>query len=198
MDCNSCFYDYLAKCNLAIQVYAQLSPLTDYTWVIKDKFSNLYQGEFTTGSEGFWEIEVADLPAGMLTQYSGDFTLQVMDSGCKPVKFKIAQEYDCINFNIKGGNYEKDALGCSFECAPAAGSQTTLVSFTDDEEITITWTSGLLAAYGNSPVVQTYHLVSPSVYQLVDVEIQQSFIDGILTSVTVDNGGIATGYVLIS
>lgn len=116
MDCNSCFQDYLAKCNLAIQVYAQLSPLTDYIWIIKDKFGNLYQGEFTTDADGFWTIPVDELPPGMLTQYSGEFTLEVQDAGCKPVKFKVAAEYDCINFTIKGGNYEKDTLGCSFEC----------------------------------------------------------------------------------
>ena len=118
MNCNSCFQDYLAKCNLTIQVFAQLSPLTEYIWIITDKFGNLYQGEFMSDADGFWEIAVADLPPGMLTQYSGNFTLQVQDSGCKPVKFKVAQEYDCINFNIKGGNYEKDTLGCDFNCIP--------------------------------------------------------------------------------
>jgi hypothetical protein len=102
LNCNCCFSDYLAKCNLAIQVYAQLSPLTDYTWVITDKFGNKYQGDVTTDSNGFWEIPVDELPAGLLTQYSGEFTLQVQGAGCKPVKFKVAQEYDCINFTIKG------------------------------------------------------------------------------------------------
>lgn len=116
MNCNSCFHDYLAKCNLEIQVYAQLLPLTDYTWIITDKFTNKYQGTFTTDADGFWTIPVDELPPGMLTQYSGEFKLEVQDEGCKPVKFKVAQEYDCINFTIKGGNYEKDTLGCSFEC----------------------------------------------------------------------------------
>jgi hypothetical protein len=198
MNCNSCFRDFLAKCNLSIQVYAQLAPLTDYIWIITDKFGNKYQGEFTTDADGFWEIQVSDLPPGMLTQYSGDFTLQVQDSGCKPVKFKMAGEYDCINFGIKGGNYEKDTLGCDFSCTPAAGSQNTLIPFTDDEEIAVTWTSGLLAAHGNSPVIQVYHLVSGTTYQLVDVEVQHVFTDGVLTSITVDNGGPATGYILIS
>ena len=106
MNCNCCFQDYLAKCNLSIQVYAQLSPLSDYIWIITDKFGNKYQGEFTTDSNGFWEIPVDELPSGLLTQYSGDFTLQVQDTSCKPVKFKVAQEYDCINITVKGGTYE--------------------------------------------------------------------------------------------
>jgi hypothetical protein len=198
MNCNSCFRDYLAKCNLSIQVYAQLTPLSDYRWIITDKFGNKYQGEFTTDADGFWEIAVSDLPPGMLTQYSGDFTLQVQDSGCKPVKFKIAQEYSCINFGINGGNYEKDTLGCDFSCTPAAGSQTQLFPFTDDDEIKIPWTSGLLATFGNSPVVQVFHLISGTTYQLVDVAIQEVFTDGVLTSIIVSNSGPATGYILIS
>lgn len=198
MNCNCCFTDYLAKCNLSIQVYAQLSPLTDYTWVIKDKFSNLYQGEFTTDANGFWAIPVDELPSGLLTQYSGEFTLQVMDSGCKPTRFKVAQEYDCINFTIKGGTYEKNTLGCNFSCTPAAGSQTQLFPFTNDDEIIITWTAGLLAAFGNNPVIQVYHLISETTYQLVDVGIQHVFTDGVLTSIIVSNAGPATGYILIS
>jgi hypothetical protein len=198
MNCNCCFTDYLAKCNLSIQVYAQLSPLTDYTWVITDKFGNKYQGEVTTDSNGFWQIPVDELPSGMLTQYSGEFTLQVQDTGCKPVKFKVAQEYDCINFTIKGGTYEKDTLGCNFSCTPAAGSQTQLFPFTNDDEITIPWTSGLLSAFGNSPVIQVYHLVSGTTYQLVDVAVQEVFTDGVLTSIIVLNAGPATGYILIS
>lgn len=198
MNCNSCFQDYLAKCNLAIQVYAQLSPLSDYRWIISDKFGNKYQGEFTTDADGFWTIPVDELPSGLLTQYSGEFTLQVQDAGCKPVKFKVAAEYDCINFHIKGGNYEKDTLGCDFSCTPAVGSQTQLFPFTNDDEITIPWTSGLLTAFGNSPVVQTYHLISGTTYQLADVAIQEVFTDGVLTSIIVSNAGPATGYILIS
>jgi hypothetical protein len=198
MNCNCCFQDFLAKCNLEIQVYAQLSPLSDYIWIITDKFGNKYQGEFTTDADGFWTIPVDELPSGMLTQYSGDFSLQVQDTGCKPVKFKVAQEYDCINFTVKGGTYEKAALGCDFSCSPPAGSQTTLVSFTNDDEITITYTAELLAAHGNSPVIQVYHLISGSTYQLVDVGIQHVFSDGVLTSIVISNAGPATGYILIS
>lgn len=116
VNCDCCFTDFIAKCNLSIQVYAQLAPLSEYIWIITDKFGSKYQGEFTTDADGFWQIPVDELPSGLLTQYSGDFTLQVQDGGCKPVVFKIAQEYNCINFTVKGGNYEKDTIGCSFEC----------------------------------------------------------------------------------
>ena len=198
MNCNCCFTDFIAKCNLSIQVYAQLAPLSDYIWIITDKFGNKYQDEFTTDSNGFWEIPVDQLPSGLLTQYSGEFTLQVQDSGCKPVKFKIAQEYDCINFRVKGGTYEKDTIGCDFSCTPAAGSQTQLFPFTDEDEITIPWTGGLQATFGNSPVIQVYHLLTGTTYQLVDVAIQEVFTDGVLTSIVIANAGPATGYILVS
>jgi hypothetical protein len=196
--CACCFTDFIAKCNLELQVYAQLTPLSDYRWIITDKFGKKYQGDFITDADGFWTIPVDELPAGLLTEFSGSFTLEVQDSGCKPVKFKIAQEYDCIDFTVKGGTYEKNTLGCDFTCSPAVGSQTGIINFTDEDEVTITWTSGLLAAFGNSPTVQVYHQISPGVYQLVDVAIQQVFTDGVLTSIIITNGGIATGYALIS
>lgn len=113
-ECCTCFTDFLAKCNTEITVYAQLVPTTEYTWVITDKFSKKYQGDFITDAEGFWSIPVDELPPGLLTEYSGLFTLEVMDSGCKPIKFKVAQEFTCIDFVVKGGTYEKDTLGCYF------------------------------------------------------------------------------------
>lgn len=196
--CECCFTDFIAKCNLQIQVYAQLSPLSDYRWIITDKFGKKYEGNFTTDSDGFWTIPVDELPSGLLTEFSGQFTLEVQDTGCKPVKFKVAQEYDCIDFTVKGGTYEKDTLGCNFTCSPAVGSQTGIFNFTDKDEVTITWTAGLLAAFGNNPTVQVYHQISPGVYQLVDVAIQQVFTLGVLTSIIISNGGVATGYALIS
>lgn len=114
--CACCFEDYIAKCNTSLQVYAQLTPLTDYTWVITDKFDKKYQGDFTTDADGFWSIPVDELPPGLLTEYSGQFTLEVMDGECKPVRMKIAQQYTCIDFTVKGGTYEKNTLGCDFAC----------------------------------------------------------------------------------
>lgn len=196
--CACCFEDFLAKCNLEIEVFAQLQPLTSYRWVISDKFGHKYEGDFTTDSDGFWVIPVDELPAGLLTEYSGMFSLEVMDTGCRPVTFKVAGEYNCIDFTVKGGTYEKNTLGCDFSCTPVAGDQNLLYPFEDEDVITIEWTSGLLASFGSSPSIQVYHEVSPNVYQLVDVAVQTVFTDGILTSIVVTNSGIATGYILIS
>lgn len=116
--CNTCFTDYVVKCPEFIQVYAQLTPLTDYTWVITDKFGKQYSGDFTSDENGFFQIPVEDLPDGLLTEFSGDFTMTVQDSTCKPVKFLVASEYDCINFTIKAGTREKNNLGCFFLTNP--------------------------------------------------------------------------------
>jgi hypothetical protein len=198
MACSLCFSDYIAKCNTELTVFAQLAPLTDYTWIITDKFTNKYEGQFTTNSDGFWSIPVDELPAGLLTQYSGLFTLEVQDSGCKPVTFKIAMEYDCIDFTVKGGTYEKDTIGCDFSCTPAVGSQTGIFPFTSVEDFEIEWTTALRNAFGNNPSAQVYHLIAPDTYQLVDVSVQQVFESGLLQSINVENGGVASGYVLIS
>jgi hypothetical protein len=197
-NCACCFTDYIAKCNTELTVYAQLAPLTDYTWIISDKFQNKYSGSFTTDSDGFWSIPVDELPAGLLTQYSGLFTLEVQDSGCKPVKFKLAQEYDCIDFTVKGGTYEKDTIGCDFSCTPVAGTQTRLVPFTDEDVVEIEWTPTLQAAFGNSPSIQIFHETAPDTYQSVDVTIEHVFTDGELTLIRITNAGPATGYALIS
>lgn len=116
--CCPCFEDYIVKCPEYIQVYAQLTPLTAYSWVITDKFDRQYQGDFTSDENGFWQIPITDLPEGLLTEFSGNFKLQVMDGDCKPVKFLVASEYDCINFDIKAGTREKFNLGCFFLTSP--------------------------------------------------------------------------------
>lgn len=114
--CYSCFTDFIARCNDNIFVKAQLEPATNYNWLITDKFENQYQGDFTTDANGFWAISIADLPSGLLTEYSGQFKLQVFTSGdvCAPQQFKIAQVTDCILFTINGGNRIKDTIGCEF------------------------------------------------------------------------------------
>lgn len=200
MGCNTCFEDYVAKCNDTITIYGQLASLPlyeSYTWVITDKFDRKYEGSFQVDENGFWEIPVTQLPDGLLTEYSGSFKLEAFDEGCKPVKFKIAQEYDCISFGVKAGTFTKDFLGCNFNCVPNPAGQSALYPFTAQSEVTINW-APYLALYGNSPVIQVYHLISGTTYQLVDVAVQQVFTDGILTSIIIDNAGVATGYVVIS
>lgn len=112
--CNTCFTDYVVKCPEFIQVYAKLTPATNYTWIITDKFDRQYSGDITTDADGFFQIPVTDLPEGLLTEFSGEFTLTIQDGDCKPVKFLAASEYDCLTFTAKSGTREKFNLGCEF------------------------------------------------------------------------------------
>jgi len=119
-NCETCYEDFIVKCNTTINVFAKLAATTAYTWVITDKFDRQYQGTFITDAFGFWEILVADLPEGLLTEFSGSFKLEVFAYEaypaieCKPIKFTIANEYDCIIFNVRAGTRIKDNLGCDF------------------------------------------------------------------------------------
>lgn len=117
--CDDCYHDYIVQCNENINVFAQLTPDTVYQWVITDKFRRQYAGTFLTDADGFWRIPVDELPDGLLTEYSGTFTLQVYadpyEANCnEPVTFKIAQTFDCIKFNVRAGTRIKDNLGCEF------------------------------------------------------------------------------------
>lgn len=117
MTCHNCFSDFIVQCPDEIRVYAQLQPTTMYTWVITDKFDHQWSHEFTTDADGFWIIPIDQLPAGLLTQYSGHFKIEVIDQDCKPIKFKVASEYTCIDLTVKGGTRIKDNIGCEFETA---------------------------------------------------------------------------------
>lgn len=110
-NCSCCFTDYLAKCETDIVLNIVLPPYYNYKWVITDKFENKWEGQLNAERT----IPVADLPPGLLTQYSGEFKLQIFpdtDEPCAPSQFVIAGMYDCISFTISGGNFEKTNLGC--------------------------------------------------------------------------------------
>lgn len=112
MHCNCCFTDYIGKCEESLTVRTNLTPATDYRWAITDKFDNKYEGTVTTDDSGYIVIPVEDLPPGLLTEYSGDFLFQVYDGDCKPINFRLVGEYDCVNFHVKGGTFQKDTIGC--------------------------------------------------------------------------------------
>lgn len=194
--CNCCFTDYLAKCETEIVINTTLTPSTTYRLVITDKFDHKYEVTVVAGLTGELTIPVEDLPAGMLTQYSGDFLLQIYDNSCGPIKFKLLGEYDCLTFNIRGGTFVKNEIGCENVCS-GAGTSNVLIEFTDAATVSIDY-STYMDDFGNNPIVQVYHEITPGVYQLVSVAISQIRDNGILTDIDVDNAGPATGYVLIS
>ena len=197
---SSVFSDFIAKCNTNLTVYAQLEPLQDYRWIITDKFDAKYEGSITTDENGFFDIATSDLPEHLLNSYAGNFLLQIQDTTCKPIKFKVASEYQAISFSVKQGNYVKDFLGCPFTCAGVTGEQSRLFEFTNEPgDFEIDY-DPLLAAYGNAPLIQVYHETTPDSgeFEKVTVDINQLRINGTLDTISVNNAGFTgNGYVLI-
>lgn len=113
MNCNCCFNDYISNCASEIIINAGLTPGTEYTVEIKDKFDNLYNQNVTTGVDGELTIDITQLPDGLFTQYSGDFTITVFD-GCDTVTLTLNEtEYTCIDFSVKKSNTEKNQIPCA-------------------------------------------------------------------------------------
>ena len=199
MACKNAFYDFLSNCNTDIKVNALLLPATAYAWIIIDKFDKQYSGEIITDGDGFFTIAVADLPAGLLNEFAGSFKMELFEDACKKVDFKMAQFYDSIEFNVKAGTRVKDNLGCDFSCDTTGGSGNSAVfPFTSAATINIPWTAFLKQLYGETPTVQVYHQTSPGIFQLVNVAVTMVGGPYDLTEIDIDNGGTATGYVLVN
>lgn len=117
--CSNVFTDFISNCQNAIEVNAVLDPLTEYKWVITDKFNKEYSGEVTTDADGHFRIPVSELPAGLLTNFSGTFKLEVWtiaglygETQCQKIMIPIAKYYDSIQFEVHGGTNEKSNIGC--------------------------------------------------------------------------------------
>ena len=200
MSCNNSFYDYISNCTTAIRVNALLTPATPYQWVITDKFTNEYSGEAITNADGFFDIEISALPDGFFTPFAGEYKLEVFEDNCRKVDFKIAKFYDEIIFSVSAGTREKDNLGCDFTCTTSGGGpgNSAVFPFTDAATISIAWTEFLRGLYGGTPDVDVYQEVSSGVYQQVNVAVTMVGGPYDLSEIDVDNGGPATGYILVS
>lgn len=197
------FKDYISNCQDAIIVYAILDPGTTYKWVIKDKFGKEYAGESLTDGDGHFQIPVSDLPDGLLNSYAGTFELEVWstqgiygDLQCHHIPIPIASYYQKLQFEVRGGTNEKSNLGCPFDCVSPDASNSAVFPFTNAATFDITWTTLMSSLYGNAPTIQVYHETSPGVYQVANVSISQQ--GSPLEEINIDNGGPATGYVLVS
>jgi len=116
MPCSTCFTDYISNCDEFVKINTILHAVADYKWVLTDKFGKKYSGDVTSNADGGIVIDTADLPAGFLNNYAGDFILEIQDATCKPIKFLLASEYDCINFTVTGGTLVKNEIGCFIDC----------------------------------------------------------------------------------
>lgn len=199
MSCSCCFSDHICHCipyDDVIRINTSVTPGATYTWIITDKLDNEYSGEVIAESDGKIEIPLSALPDGLINQFGGKYKLRFEDGGCSPISIPLAKEYDCIEFTVKGGNREKNDIGCEVICA-GGSTNSILVTFTDAETVTLDWSS-YSDQLGNNPTIQVYHEYYADVFQLVDVSVEQIRANGVLTSVEIDNGGTASGYILLS
>lgn len=118
INCTPCFSDWISCGIETIIVAATLAAETDYKWVLTNKESK-YSGTATTDVDGKFTIPVADLPAGLLNPYAGEFILEVFtaDDYCIRATWNdsaYCTPYDCINFDVRNGGNAKNTLGC--EC----------------------------------------------------------------------------------
>src|SRR6476620_4066207 len=116
MSCKTCFEDYICKCVpydevITIKTYL---PAGEYTFVLTDSAGRKFSGVATRISGGSLEIAIADLPDGLLTEFSGEFKIEIFnDETCnKPLNLPIVSQYDCITISVSGGTIDKSSIGC--------------------------------------------------------------------------------------
>jgi hypothetical protein len=201
MGCGTVYKDAISNCTAFIRVNALLQPATPYEWMITDKFGKEYTGQSITNVNGFFDIQLIDLPDGFFTPYSGVFKLEILHEDCGIMDFLVAEKVSAIEFDVVGGTRVKMDLGCPFDCnagSPAEGNSG-IIAFNNAAIVAIPWTSLLKSIYGNTPTLTIYHEISPDVYQDVTsgvtITVQGGPYDP--TEFDIDNGGPASGYVLI-
>lgn len=115
MACNNCFPDWICKCvpyNDFIVINTNV-PAGLYTFKITDKFDNVYEGLAERQDNGTLEIAISDFPEGFWGEFSGVKTLHIYEyGGCNPISIPLAMRYNCIEIETKGGNSEKNTIGC--------------------------------------------------------------------------------------
>jgi hypothetical protein len=117
MSCKTCFEDYICKCVPYDEVIVIRTNVDEgiYTFIITDSSGRKFTGPATRTGSGSLEIAIADLPEGLLTEFSGDFSIQIFnEEACNtPVALPLVKEYDCISLSIVGGTIEKNTIGCA-------------------------------------------------------------------------------------
>lgn len=102
-DCSTCYEIVLPECGETLTIKAGLTPNTDYSYTIVDKFDNAYQKFFTTDSNGAFIVDYNDFPDGYFTRFSGTFNLMVMRSNayCEQSSLTFCgNQYDCLSFSF--------------------------------------------------------------------------------------------------
>ncbi len=105
--CETCFKINLPSCIERIYIEAGLDDTTDYTFTITDKFGAKYKGDVEVAYGGNFFIDLTDediFPAGLFTQHSGTFLLQISEPGpyCDVITTLsfCDSDYDCVEFSF--------------------------------------------------------------------------------------------------
>lgn len=112
MVCPSCYQDYISNCPVSLSINAGLTLDTEYVAWLVDKFGMNYEIDFTADGDGIGVLDLSTLPDGLFTPYSGFFTLKVLDDSAVIQDLTInGTTYNCIEFEVKGGDFTKTYLG---------------------------------------------------------------------------------------
>jgi len=103
MSCSTCYEVRIPECPDDITILAQLDADTTYFVTITTKFEKKYTQQVLTDSDGSFIIRVADLPEGLFTRHSGDFTVDVRKTltNCDPETMQfcvdgVMTEFTCV------------------------------------------------------------------------------------------------------
>lgn len=80
--------------------------------MITDKFQNEYSKGFTTDGEGNFQIAVTDLPDGLLNNYGGIFSLEVLANYSNAnVPMNLTASYEKAFIKVLGGTFVQANIG---------------------------------------------------------------------------------------
>lgn len=196
--CTPCYADWISCGVDGIVVYGTLLPETEYTWILTTPQEFKYQGDITTDADGYFVIDTSTLPGGLFNPYAGVFTLEVQTSNCNPATWNdsaYCDPYDCISFEAKNGNAEKNTLGCPCLADEPGDCSPTIVTFTDVATLDIPYTAAMLEDYGNVPTVQVW--IYDGLGRLLNMAITASLDAVPPTQISLDFGGVASGLIVI-
>jgi hypothetical protein len=83
-----------------IEMKAKLLPSTNYKYIIKDRFGNLYSKSFETDADGYWKIKKSDFPEGFFAPHN-KITITVNDENGVAVNMAVQKHYQCLEVEFK-------------------------------------------------------------------------------------------------
>lgn len=122
MSCQNCYEVRIPECPSSLTVLAQLDVNSDFVVTITDKFNKRFTQEVTTDSNGSFEIDLTDIPAGTFNRHAGNFRIEVFlaeNNTCDPELLQfccdgVVKDFHCVVmsfFQSDLGSLETE-IGC--------------------------------------------------------------------------------------